>query len=47
MLGNLDICSTKKREESKINPRLRADVHGTIGWVEGRGSDGLDSSESC
>ena len=46
-MDSLDIGSTKEREESKINPRLRANVHGRIGWVEGRESDGLDSFESC
>ena len=46
MLGSFDICSTKEREVSKINPRLRAGVHGSIAWVEGRESDGLDIFES-
>ena len=41
-MDSLDICSTKEREESKKNPRLRADVHSSIGWEEGRESDGLD-----
>ena len=47
MWDSLDISSTKEREESKINPRLRADVHSIIGWVEGSESDGLHSFKSC
>ena len=47
MLDSLDICSTKEREESKINPRLRADLHGSREWVEGKESDGLDILENC
>ena len=43
----LDIYSTKEREESEINSRLRADVHCSIGWVEGREDDELDIFESC
>ena len=45
MLDRLDICFTKEREESKINPGLQADGHSRIGWVERRESDGLDSLE--
>ena len=47
MLDNLDNCFMKEREGSKINPRLRADVHGSIGWVEGRVNDGLEIFQSC
>ena len=43
----MNICFTKEMEESKIKPRLRADIHGRIREIEGRESDGLDSFESC
>ena len=47
MLYSLDICFTKERKESQINPILRAAVCGRIGGIEGRESDGLDSLVSC
>ena len=47
MLNSLDICSTRERVESTINPRLRTDLHGSIGWVEGRESDALDTFYNC
>ena len=43
MLDRLDICFTKERKESKLNPRIRARVYGRIGYVEGDRMMVLDS----